>query len=149
MDNVANSPQDYASDSHFAVNFAATQAIATSSAQNDSGTFELNFRDERYLPFEGAGVISNWQIDLPPDTNAFDLETISDVIINLKYTARDGGAVLAAAAKHAALMPVFPLQAGPAASSDVFPAQTNLPRLFSLKHEFSTEWYKFLNPPEQ
>ena len=30
-------------------------AIATSSAQNDSGMFELNFKDERYLPFEGAG----------------------------------------------------------------------------------------------
>ncbi|MFZ0445444.1 MAG: hypothetical protein WAM95_12655 [Bacillus sp. (in: firmicutes)] len=30
-------------------------AIATRSAQNDSGMFELNFKDERYLPFEGAG----------------------------------------------------------------------------------------------
>lgn len=26
------------------------------SSQNDSGMFELNFKDERYLPFEGAGV---------------------------------------------------------------------------------------------
>jgi hypothetical protein len=34
------------------------QSIATSHAQNDSGMFELNFRDERYLPFEGAGAIS-------------------------------------------------------------------------------------------
>jgi hypothetical protein len=30
------------------------QSIATSNAQNDDGMFELNFRDERYLPFEGA-----------------------------------------------------------------------------------------------
>ena len=28
------------------------EAIATSSGQNDSGLFELDFRDERYLPFE-------------------------------------------------------------------------------------------------
>src|SRR5690606_8536093 len=32
--------------------YAATEAIATSTGQNDSGMFELNFRDERYLPFE-------------------------------------------------------------------------------------------------
>jgi hypothetical protein len=38
--------------------------IATSSAQNDSGMFELNFRDERYLPFEGAGAISHWRLEL-------------------------------------------------------------------------------------
>lgn len=43
----------------------ASAPIATSNAQNDSGTFELNFRDERYLPFEGAGAISKWRLDLP------------------------------------------------------------------------------------
>jgi len=32
-----------------------TTAIVTSTAQNDSGMFELNLKDERYLPFEGAG----------------------------------------------------------------------------------------------
>ena len=34
-----------------------SRSIATSSGQNDAGLFELNFRDERYLPFEGAGAI--------------------------------------------------------------------------------------------
>src|SRR5262249_35302399 len=43
-------------DDRFVTNFAAMQSIATSHAQNDSGLFELNFHDERYLPFEGAGV---------------------------------------------------------------------------------------------
>jgi hypothetical protein len=148
IDNIASSPQDYASDAHFITNFAATQSIATSSAQNDSGMFELNFRDERYLPFEGAGVISTWQIDLPPDTNAFDFETISDVVINLRYSARDGGATLADVARKAAVMPTFALQAGPPTAPTPFPPQTNLGRLFSLKHEFSSEWYKFLNPQD-
>jgi hypothetical protein len=59
VDSVASS-EDYVQDFHFVTNFAATQSIATSTAQNDSGMFGLNFRDERYLPFEGAGVISNW-----------------------------------------------------------------------------------------
>jgi hypothetical protein len=29
----------------------------------DAGMFELNFRDERYLPFEGAGAISEWRLE--------------------------------------------------------------------------------------
>ena len=36
-------------------------AIVTSTAQNDAGLFEPTLRDERYLPFEGAGAISTWQ----------------------------------------------------------------------------------------
>jgi hypothetical protein len=147
-DSVASSLPDYSSDSHFLVDYAATQSIATSSAQNDSGMFELNFRDERYLPFEGAGTISTWQIDLPPENNAFDFETISDVIMNLRYTARDGGEGLRSLAKQVAIMPSFPLQAGPVGAAAAMPNQNNLLRLFSLKHEFPSDWYKFLNPPD-
>src|SRR5262249_28876651 len=51
-------PEDPNNDPRFQYTFAATQSIATSHAQNDSGMFELNFRDERYLPFETAGAIS-------------------------------------------------------------------------------------------
>ena len=84
-----------ASDPRFFYNFAATQSVATSTAQNDSGLFEVNFRDERYLPFEGAGAVSQWLIFMPQASNAFDFETITDVVFNLKYTARDGGAAFA------------------------------------------------------
>ena len=83
--------QEQEDDSRFVTNFAALQSIATSHAQNDSGMFELNFRDERYLPFEGAGVISRWRIEMPKENNAFDFSTISDVIIRFSYTAREGG----------------------------------------------------------
>jgi hypothetical protein len=68
-----------------------TQSIATSTGQNDAGVFELNFRDERYLPFEGAGVISSWRLELPKEFRQFDYRTISDVVLHLRYTARDGG----------------------------------------------------------
>src|SRR5205085_719318 len=40
---------------------AAVQSIATSTAQSDAGLFELNLHDERYLPFEGQGAISEWR----------------------------------------------------------------------------------------
>ena len=88
-------------DPRFTDNMAAIQSIVTSTAQNDSGLFELNFHDERYLPFEGAGVISRWYLELPPDTNQFDLDSISDVVFHLKYTARDGGEPLRQTARSA------------------------------------------------
>lgn len=73
-------------------------AIATSSAQNDSGMFELNFKDERYLPFEGAGVINGWNLELP-ERRQFDYNTISDVVLHVKYIATEGGDNLKDAAK--------------------------------------------------
>lgn len=107
-------------------NWGAVQSVATSNAQNDSGLFELNFRDERYLPFEGAGAISTWHLELPRESNQFDFNTISDVILHLRYTARDGGAVFRKAV----------LATLPTAGS----------QLFSVKHEFPSEWQRFLHP---
>lgn len=146
--NEGNYTRDVNSDDpRFVDDFAATQSIATSSGQNDGGMFELNFRDERYLPFEGAGAISTWQIDLPKDCNAFDFETISDIIMNLKYTAREGGALLRDAAVAERVLPAPPPQPLPP-SPAAFVHQPNLFRLFSLRHEFPTDWYKFLNPAD-
>jgi hypothetical protein len=118
----------------FITNFAAMQSIATSTAQNDSGMFELNFRDERYLPFEGAGAVSRWRIDMPKDCNAFDFDTISDVILRLSYTAREGGNLLKAKAKEAMNQAIADTE------------KVSLSRFFSAKHEFPTPWYQFLNP---
>ena len=70
------------------------QAISTSSAQNDSGVFELNFKDEKYMPFEKLGAVSNWTLELPSSIRQFDYNTISDVILHMNYTARDGGSEL-------------------------------------------------------
>jgi Tc toxin complex TcA C-terminal TcB-binding domain len=147
VDSTAASKQDYGNDAHFITSYAATQSIATSTAQNDSGLFEVNFRDERYLPFEGAGLISTWQIDMPLDCNAFNFDTITDVVINLRYTARYGGDILRDFAKQAAVMPARAAQSF-TGSIQPFPMRNNLQRVFSLKHEFPTEWYKFLNPAE-
>ncbi len=148
IENTAADEKDYVNARHFVTNFAATQSIATSHAQNDTGMFELNFRDERYLPFEGAGVISTWRIEMPKHCNAFDFETISDVIVNLNYTARDGGKLLQDAARKAATLPAPPAQEVAAPLSSL-PKQEKLLRLFSLKHEFSNEWYRFLHPADK
>ena len=73
-------------------NWRSLEQIAISKGVNDSGMFELNFRDERYLPFEGTGAISDWTLEVPKSLNFFDFDNLLDVIIHLKYTALfDGG----------------------------------------------------------
>ena len=64
-----------------------TTTIATSTAQNDAGVFQLNFRDDRYMPFEGAGAVSSWKLSLPKNFRQFDYNTINDVIIHVTYVA--------------------------------------------------------------
>jgi hypothetical protein len=82
--------------------YAARESISTSSGQNDTGLFELNFRDDRYLPFEYLGAVSRWRLELPPENNYFDLESLSDAILHLNYTSREGGPLLRKAATEAA-----------------------------------------------
>jgi len=140
-------PANYTDPSHFLVRLSATQSIATSHGQNDSGMFELNFRDERYLPFELNGAVSRWRIELPKDTNAIDFETISDLIVRMSYTARDGGNLLKAAARLAVKYD------GATGSSmngtdPSIPYELELMRLCSSRHEFSNEWFQFLHPDD-
>jgi len=86
-----------ADDSRFIENNIPVKSIAASTAQNDSGMFEMAFQESRYLPFEGAGVISGWQLELFNDSGddfgkplrQFDYSTITDVILHVKYTARE------------------------------------------------------------
>ncbi len=144
-DGYAHNNEDgiWVNDSRFVQNNIPIKSIATSSAQNDSGIFELNFRDERYLPFEGAGVISDWTIDLFNDPNAddfgkslrqFDYTTISDAIIHIKYTAREAGGLL----KEGAIVNLGEYYG----SDDGSPSM----KIINLKHDFSSEWHKMLNP---
>lgn len=125
-------------DTRFSDSFGAIQSIVTSSGQNDSGLFEANMRDERYLPFEGQGAISTWRIQLPTQFKPFDYDTISDVVLHLRYTAREGGTLLRqrAVAELSELVDSFTQPDG----------QQGLARIFSLRHEFPTEWRRFLNP---
>ncbi len=86
-------------DSRFMVNPAPIQAIAMSRPDADPGVFHLRFDDDRYLPFEGAGAISTWRLELPQADNAAALDEVIDVVLTLAYTARPGGAALEAVAR--------------------------------------------------
>lgn len=72
-------------------NTITNQSIALSGGMDDSGMFVLDYNDPRYLPFEGYGAVSSWTLSMPKETNRFNFDALSDVIINLKYTAFDGG----------------------------------------------------------
>jgi hypothetical protein len=109
-------------------------SIATSTAQSDGGLFELNFRDERYLPFEGAGAISTWKLEMPAKIRMFDYDTISDVIIHISYTAKDDGEFRTE------------VEAQIENALELFASDPGLYRLFSLRHEFSNAFYRLLNP---
>jgi hypothetical protein len=112
--------------------YGTVQSIVTSSAQFDSGLFETNLRDERYLPFEVMGVAgSQWQLTLPADLPQFDFDTIADAVLHVKYTAREGGDALKAAA-------VSNLKALVSKADTVGSVC-----LFSIRHEFSWQWAKF------
>ena len=86
-------------DPRFVDYYGTVDSVVTSGAVSDSGMFETNLRDDRFLPFEGAGAISTWTLSLPA-IPSFDYSTITDVILHVRYTARDGGAALASAGKR-------------------------------------------------
>lgn len=130
--------EELGNDERFMYNIGAIQSVATSNAQNDSGLFELNFRDERYLPFEGCGAISLWRLELPNPGVAkqFNYETISDVILHVKYTAREGGSILKGLAEGSLIERIEQIR-----------QQLNTEQGFhvalNMKHDMPNEWHLF------
>ncbi|HEX4369123.1 MAG TPA: hypothetical protein VH023_19970 [Rhodopila sp.] len=110
--------------------FGARHAVATSSGQNDSGLFELSFSDPRYLPFEFMGAVSRWRIELPPENNYFDPATLTDTVLHLNYTAREGGDLLRRAAS--------------AAAAGKLPGDGWA--FFDVRHDFPDAWELFHRP---
>jgi hypothetical protein len=120
-------PPQMPSDPRFVHQYGARESIATSSGQGDTGLFELSFHDDRYLPFEFAGAVSRCRIELPPENNQFELDTLTDLVMTLNYTSREGGERLRLAANQV--------------------AQRNLSgagwRFFDVRHDFPDAWNMF------
>ena len=110
-----------------------TASIATSTAQHDGGLFELNFRDERYLPFEGAGAVSTWGLELPSQLRQFDYDSISDVIVHVSYTALDDGAFRQS------------VESAIAGALTQHASTVGLHRLFSLRHDFPSVFHQLMH----
>ena len=121
-------------DERFAYNVGGIESISTSSGLSDSGMFELNFADDRYLPFEGKGAIGTWRLELPTAVRQFDYDSISDVILHLRYTARDGGSTLRGLVEDSLreVLNEMLVDAG----------RTGLYQAYSLRHHFPDEWWQ-------
>jgi hypothetical protein len=110
-------------------------AVATSTAQNDAGVFELSFRDERYMPFEGLGAISQWHLLLPKSFRQFDYETIKDVIVSISYEAIADSELRDRVETQNATLQGAILQ---------YLATNGAKRAFSLRQDFSTAFTRLL-----
>jgi hypothetical protein len=113
--------------------YGAREAVATSTGQNDSGLFQLDFNDPRYLPFEYMGAVSRWRIELPRENNYFPMHTLTEMEFRLGYMSREGGPVLRRAASAA--------------------ARHRLPgdgwRFLDVRHEFPDAWQLFLDRSDE
>lgn len=118
-------PTDFAT---FSVSTPPNAMISTSSGQNDAGLFEVNLRDERWLPFEGQGAVSAWTLELNPASNSFDFSTITDVVLHVRYTARLG------IAENTVLAAIAP------------PSGVARSIIVSVKNTFGDALYRFFNP---
>ncbi len=119
-------------DDRFVDVFGPVEQIATSTGSNDSGMFEANLHDDRFLPFEGAGAHSWWTVELPTELRSFDYSTITDVILHMRYTARVAGAVLGDAA-------TTELQTAMAEAGT-----SGMALLLSMRYDFPTQWSAFV-----
>ncbi len=116
-------------DNLFIVPPSRSVTIATSTAQNDAGVFNVNFKEERYMPFEGVGAVnSKWKLSLPSTFRSFDYSTINDVILHISYTAqysedfRDD---------------VESVSETITGNLNTYLGSNPIPRMFSLRQEFS------------
>lgn len=110
----------------------ANQQIALSHIdeyEKNNGLFELRFDDDRYLPFEGTGAVSTWRLTLNGKRGSYDVRQLRDVVVNLKFSALQGGDAFGTAVKGL-----------------LKPAPTAV--LFDLASDFAEEWRAFVSDGE-
>ncbi|MCP1520189.1 hypothetical protein J2Y74_004499 [Pseudomonas migulae] len=75
------------------LNLRSHQQIGVSRGIEDAGLHQMMFGDERYLPFEGTGAISRWQLHFTRhDTRQKALiDSLTDIIVEVRYLAKAGG----------------------------------------------------------
>jgi hypothetical protein len=105
----------------------APETIAFTSPNNATGLFELETDGELLLPFEGMGVDTFWEFQLPKAANPFDYRAIADVLLTLEYTA-----VFSPTYQQRVIK-----QLNGSASGE---------RMFSLRNQFADAWYDLNNP---
>ena len=70
-------------------NRIGVQNIATSMATYECGCFDFNFKQDKFSPFEGAGIQSSWKLYLTAPKD-FNPQSIKKITLFVSYTARNG-----------------------------------------------------------
>ncbi|HEX6036379.1 neuraminidase-like domain-containing protein [Longimicrobium sp.] len=63
------------------------ERVALSAPAGATGVFEMDLQSELMLPFEGMGVDTTWELEMPRAANPFDFNSIADVMLTIEYTA--------------------------------------------------------------
>jgi hypothetical protein len=79
------------------------------------------------LPFEGMGIDTNWELQLPKAANPFDFRSVSDALFTVEYTALQDFAYRRQVIQRL---------------EDTVSAE----RVFSLRDHFADQWYALHNP---
>jgi hypothetical protein len=110
-------------------NWQSQQQIAFYSDDFPSSALEgfVSYGDDRYLPFEGTGAVSEWTYSMPLETNHIDYKAITDLTITVSYTALSGGSK-------------FRQDVEELLSGDKFYGAS----YFNLKEAFPDEWESFM-----
>ncbi len=120
--------------------------VVSSTGADDQGLFNPDPRDSRYLPFERRGAVSDWHLRAAnQDMPGFDWSTVTDLVLGVRYTARDGGESFRntvvgglpdrLAALYGGARSSTELADGPGTTSRVVIAR-------SLARDFADEWYR-------
>lgn len=103
------------------------ESVALSSPYEASGLFQLDYKDDLLLPFEGLGVATDWIFELPKAANHFDYRLITDILFTVDYTALESDAY-----RNKVIQQLNPL--------------VSLDRPFSMRNQFKDAWEEFTKP---
>ena len=111
------------------INRSPEMNVYSGASIDNTGRFDL-IADQSatmFLPFENAGFETLWQLDLPRNANAFNFESIADVILSIKCTALFSMDYQSQVLKR--------LQ-----------KEFSAVRTFSFRTEFADQWYDLHHP---
>jgi hypothetical protein len=103
------------------------ELISFTSPINATGIFELKPEGELLFPFEGQGVDTSWQLEMPRAANPFDYRTVADVLITIDYTAQYSAGYRRQVISH-------------------LNRSLEAERPFHFRQEFADQWYDLHNP---
>jgi hypothetical protein len=103
------------------------ELIAFTSSTNATGLFDLEPEGGLLLPFEGMGVDTVWQLELPKAANPFDYRSIADVLLTIEYTALESAEYRERVVRE-------------------LDRRFSGDRTFSVRNQFPDAWYELNNP---